>query len=73
MHIVGPLLHGGQSFFWSPQPPEEFSSLWLGPCLFATIICFNRVSQIAPVTSQFETELTGGEGVEVAAGGRKKE
>jgi len=31
------------------------------------------VSQIAAVTSQFETELTGRKGVEVAAGGRKRE
>lgn len=55
----------------SPETPVD--GLWLGPPLFDTIICFNGVSQITPVPSQFETQLIEGEGVEVAVGGRKRE
>lgn len=55
------------------ESPVDLNGLWLRPPLFDTIICFNGVSQITPVPSQFEMQLIEGEGVEVAAGGRKRE
>lgn len=51
----------------------DLDGLWLRPPLFDTTICFNGVSQITPVPSQFEMQLIEGEGVEVAVGGKKKE